>query len=136
MDTSLYTNLKRTTEEYATGNGSSNGHIQTNQATHCPEPVHFLNLPSSPTHITTTTVDESSMIGTYQSNYTFSTNDLNHDVSAPDYGNNVNAHPINTNNSAIHLNGLNNTTTGTHQRRGSLQLWQFLVALLDEPESR
>lgn len=33
-------------------------------------------------------------------------------------------------------NGNAVTGVGMHQRRGSLQLWQFLVALLDEPSAR
>lgn len=147
MDTPLYTNLKRqtmlSTDDYATENGTTNGSMQssTNQSIHCSEPVHFVNIPASasPAHVSvaTPTTDESSMIGTYQSNYTFGTNiELNHDVTAQDYGNNVSAHSANANHPPTHLNGLNNTAPGTHQRRGSLQLWQFLVALLDEPESR
>jgi hypothetical protein len=33
-------------------------------------------------------------------------------------------------------NNLNHSNTSFQQRRGSLQLWQFLIALLDEPSSR
>lgn len=49
----------------------------------------------------------------------------------PDFGSNI----VSSNHSAINV--IHSTAGGTlHQRRGSLQLWQFLVALLDEPAAR
>lgn len=136
MEPPLYTNLKRPTmqpsDEYAPANNNqNNGHIQstTNQSLRS-ESVHFLNLTSSPAHLSPPpTSDESPLISTYQY-----TNIDNHDIAAPDYANDISA--TSTNNVAIHLNGLNNATAGTHQRRGSVQLWQFLVELLNEPEFR
>lgn len=139
-----------TTEEYVTSNHSNNGHIQNvqsvsqiNQSAVCPEStLHFLNLTSSASPIyatvATTNNDESTaMIGAYQSNYTFSTNlDANIDTSSTDYMSNSNSITTNSNNTMSHLNPINSPSTNSHQRRGSLQLWQFLVALLDEPASR
>lgn len=137
-----------TTDEYLTGNQSNNGHIQNvqhvsqlNQSAVCPEStLHFLNLTSSasPTHATVATPgadDAATMIGAYQSDYaSFAAAhlDANLEASSGDYIGNTN----NTNNSISQLNGLNGQTLNPHQRRGSLQLWQFLVALLDEPASR
>lgn len=143
MEPPLYTNLKRptmqTSDEYAPANNNqSNGHIQstTNQSLRS-DSANFLNLTSSPAHLSPPpSSDESPLISTYQPTYTFSTNIDNHDIAAPDYANNISAQPTTANNVAIHLNGLNNGTTGTHQRRGSVQLWQFLVELLNEPEFR
>lgn len=63
----------------------------------------------------------------------------------PDYGANVGS---SNQSSTLHINanvngnsGCNGDGTGItngsiHHRRGSLQLWQFLVALLDEPAAR
>lgn len=48
----------------------------------------------------------------------------------PDYGAGTTVHNASTSYSQVH-HGIN-----LHQRRGSLQLWQFLVALLDEPTQR
>lgn len=141
MDPPHYTNLKRptmqTSDEYAPGNNDqSNGHIQstTNVQSLRSDSVHFLNLTSSPAHLSPPPPsDESPLNSAYQPNYTFFTNiDNNHDIAAPDYGNIMSAQPTSANN----LNGLNIGNTGTHQRRGSVQLWQFLVELLNEPEFR
>lgn len=41
-----------------------------------------------------------------------------------------------TNASVQSNNNLSHGNTSFQQRRGSLQLWQFLIALLDEPSSR
>lgn len=141
MEPPLYTNLKRPTmqpsDEYAPANNNqNNGHTQStaNQSLRS-DSVHFLHLTASPAHLSPPPPsDESPLISTYQPNYTFSTNIDNHDMAAPDYANDMS--PTSANNVAIHLNGLNNATTGTHQRRGSVQLWQFLVELLNEPEFR
>lgn len=155
MDSAIYTNLKRqtmsTTDEYVTGNQSNNGHThnvqsisQLNQSAVCPEStLHFLNLTSSasPAHATvanTCADDITPMIGAYQSDYAFATvhPDTNIDATSGDYMSNTNGLGNNTNNTISQLNGLNSQAINPHQRRGSLQLWQFLVALLDEPASR
>lgn len=89
-----------------------------------------LNTSTSPSQATTPTYDEQPpMVGAYQPNYAFPSIDTStgNDV---DYMNNSPSH-------TTQANVLNSTTSvGTHQRRGSLQLWQFLVALLDEPTPR
>ena len=36
----------------------------------------------------------------------------------------------------LQSNNLNSPSINFQQRRGSLQLWQFLIALLDEPASK
>lgn len=46
----------------------------------------------------------------------------------PDYGGSINSAQSSLNQLPHGIN--------IHQRRGSLQLWQFLVALLDEPAQR
>lgn len=88
------------------------------------------NTSSSPSQATTPTYDEQPpMVGAYQPTYPFPSVEAStgNDV---DYMNNSSSH-------TTQANVLNSTTSvGTHQRRGSLQLWQFLVALLDEPSSR
>jgi len=38
--------------------------------------------------------------------------------------------------SQLQSNNLNSPSINFQQRRGSLQLWQFLIALLDEPASK
>ncbi|KAG4077794.1 hypothetical protein HA402_011223 [Bradysia odoriphaga] len=47
----------------------------------------------------------------------------------PDFGSTVTSNQTGSGVGVIHSSG------SLHQRRGSLQLWQFLVALLDEPAS-
>lgn len=141
-----------TADEYVTGNQSNNGHMQNvqhvsqlNQSAVCPEStLHFLNLTSSasPAHATVATTcadDAAAMIGAYQSDYaSFAAahSDANMDPVAGDYAGNTSGLLNNTNNSVSQMNGLNAQAMNPHQRRGSLQLWQFLVALLDEPASR
>lgn len=132
-------------DDYIDATNTNNGHVQTTQAmtTMCPDTsLNFLNLTNSitPPQVTSTAptnTDETSMIAAYQSNYTFSTNiDANTDASTIDYMTNSNVMTTTTNNSLNQLSAFNAPPSGSHQRRGSLQLWQFLVALLDEPASR
>lgn len=158
VDSTIYTNLKRhsmsTSDEYVTGNQTNNGHMpnvphisQLNQSAVCPESsLHFLNLTSSasPAHATVATTcadDTTAMIGAYQSDYGFASphtvhHDTNIDSLTGDYMSNTNAIGNSSNTTISQFNGLNSQTINSHQRRGSLQLWQFLVALLDEPASR
>lgn len=51
----------------------------------------------------------------------------------PDFG----SSSVVSSNHAGNVNVIHSTASGSlNQRRGSLQLWQFLVALLDEPAAR
>lgn len=89
------------------------------------------NTSSSPSQATTPTYDDqpSMAVGAYQPNSTFPSIDTT-------AGNDVD-YMHNSSSNMPQANVLNSTASvGTHQRRGSLQLWQFLVALLDEPTSR
>lgn len=43
---------------------------------------------------------------------------------------------IQATNASVQSNNLSHGNSTFQQRRGSLQLWQFLIALLDEPSSR
>lgn len=134
----LHSNLKRTPS--LTGDAYMNNcnfqqqyHVTHQYQLSCSETsaANFIssNTSTSPSQETTPTYDEPApMVGTYPPNYTFPSIDTStgNDV---DYMNNSS---LNT----AQANSLNSTTSiGTHQRRGSLQLWQFLVALLDEPTS-
>lgn len=146
MDSSLYTNLKRQSivhDNYignANINGQQQSHLsQLNNQSHCTDSTsNFLNLTTStsPSQATTPNNDESSMIGAYQSNYTFLTADTTAGSTLEsDYI--INSNSITTSNQPMsNLLSSSSATGSHHQRRGSLQLWQFLVALLDEPASR
>lgn len=97
-------------------------------------PLHFLNISSS-AHMTTTTSKDESLVTTYQTCYNLSTNfDANSSISTNDLVTKP-SNAINVNKTPHH-NAVNSITNSTQQRRGSLQLWQFLVALLDDPTSR
>lgn len=134
----LHSNLKRTPS--LTGDAYMNNcnfpqqyHVTHQYQLSCSETsaANFIssNTSTSPSQATTPTYDEPApMVGTYPPNYTFPSIETStgNDV---DYMNNSSLNTAQT-------NSLNSTTSiGTHQRRGSLQLWQFLVALLDEPTS-
>lgn len=73
---------------------------------------------------------DESMIGTYNLSPNLSSNNstINDHVN-DSLCNSLNGSYLNENN--IHSNGITSSITGSNQRRGSLQLWQFLVALLD-----
>lgn len=78
--------------------------------------------------------NELSTTGTYHSNYGYrATESASVSSTEPDYV--VNSSVISSNQTNSTLSSITNST-GLHQRRGSLQLWQFLVALLDEPAAR
>lgn len=99
---------------------------------HSPYPdstSHHLS-PSSIHGASTTQLPDSS--GTYQ-NYPFRPSETSIVTSTePDYGAVSN---LTGQNLSTPPNLQTTNTTSIHQRRGSLQLWQFLVALLDEPAS-
>lgn len=80
-------------------------------------------------------------IGSYQTNYAFHPSDVACVSSTdPDYAINsnvVSSNQPNAGNSLLTSHAAAAAAAaGLHQRRGSLQLWQFLVALLDEPAAR
>lgn len=119
----LYTNLKiQTTSSTST----SSQHLQQ------PQHIQHSIYPDSTSHHhqSPQLVHDTSTISPYHhSNYPYRSPADTTAVSStePDFGSSVTS---NQTSGVIHSSG------SLHQRRGSLQLWQFLVALLDEPASR
>lgn len=102
--------------------------------THQHIPVTHSQYPDSTSHIASTATSQvpsdTSGLSSYPQTYTFRHQDTSTTVvSSTDQEYPTIASPQSTLNQ-VH-NGIN-----LHQRRGSLQLWQFLVALLDEPTQR
>lgn len=97
-------------------------------------PVSHSQYPDSTSHLASTASsqisNETSGLSSYAQTYTFRHQDPSTTVVSstdPEYP------PLPSPQSSLNQvhNGIN-----LHQRRGSLQLWQFLVALLDEPSQR
>lgn len=133
----FYSNLKRqniSNDGYAHQQHSLG---QQGQLSCTEPPFNFLNLNTSASQaIPNMTNAEDASINCYQSNYNLSSIEpTTSSVIDSEY---VNNSPTTTTASHQSLSNILSSTTSTtsHQRRGSLQLWQFLVALLDEPASR
>ena len=78
----------------------------------------------------TTSASDHAACGPYHSTYAFRSNEPTTVTSSdPDFVINSNVISSNQASSPTQMTAV----AGLHQRRGSLQLWQFLVALLDEP---
>jgi hypothetical protein len=60
----------------------------------------------------------------------------NNSTDSSDYVTTTSNHSLTPTNAALPGNNLNSGNVSFQQRRGSLQLWQFLIALLDEPSSK
>lgn len=116
---------------------------------------HSSIVPTTSTQLSNLEPPPDSSISSYHSNYnSYRSSDLpTSTVSStePDFGSNVvssnqpNALLINGNGTngggggdttSVSIGNGGNGNGNIHQRRGSLQLWQFLVALLDEPAAR
>lgn len=125
----MYNNLKLPTSHE---NGALQTHINVHHQSAYPDSTSHLIHPSST--VQTTTPNDTTISGSYHTNYTFRGAEATTvSSSEADYVINSNVVTSNQTNGATVLAS---STTGLHQRRGSLQLWQFLVALLDEPAAR
>lgn len=60
----------------------------------------------------------------------------NNSTDSSDYVTTTSNHSLTPTNGSLTSNTLNTGSVSFQQRRGSLQLWQFLIALLDEPSSK
>lgn len=137
----MYNNLKLSNAH--DGNGVLS-HINTHQSAYPDSTSHLLHTtqattsPSSPTsQLTVATGDVVSIPTSYHSNYAFrGAEPASVSSSETEYVINSNVVTSNQGSAATTTSVLASSTTGLHQRRGSLQLWQFLVALLDEPAAR
>lgn len=119
-------------EESAVNQSSQTGCCLNPSAVYPETTLQLLNL--SPAHGSGTNYQDESMTSTYQSNLNVSPiQSFNTDllINEP-LSNSMNGNHLNENNiqSTVTL-----PITLSHQRRGSLQLWQFLVALLDDSNS-
>uniref|UniRef100_A0A1B0D9B5 Uncharacterized protein n=1 Tax=Phlebotomus papatasi TaxID=29031 RepID=A0A1B0D9B5_PHLPP len=124
----IYSNMKSVVTQTVCGSqGISSSHPSiypdsTSHINHSPivsTGSHHHHLTESPQH-------------SYQQNYSIrSTADTSAAVTStePDY---ISSCGGSSNNSSA-ISAIHQTSAAMHQRRGSLQLWQFLVALLDEP---
>lgn len=135
--TTFYSNLKRQTLSNDGYAHQQHPLIQQGQLS-CAEPsFNFLNLntSASPSIQNMTNIEDAS-INSYQSNYNLAS--IEPSTSSIVDSEYVNNSPTTTSTNHHSLSNILSGTTSTtsHQRRGSLQLWQFLVALLDEPASR
>lgn len=135
--TAFYSNLKRQTLSNDGYAHQQHPLIPQGQLSCAESSFNFLNLNTSATStIQNMTNIEDASINSYQSNYNLATIEPSTStIVDSDY---VNNSPTTTSTNHHSLTNILNSTTSTttHQRRGSLQLWQFLVALLDEPASR
>lgn len=153
VDTSMYNNLKLPN----THDGNIVlPHMNTHQSAYPDSTSHLLHTsqattatPSSTTsvaavaaatasHLTVATVESASLPSSYHTNYGFRGVEPVVSVSSSETEYVINSNVVTSNQShaAATTSVLASSTTGLHQRRGSLQLWQFLVALLDEPAAR
>lgn len=137
----MYNNLKLQNPHE---NGALQSHINSansvaHQSAYPDSTSHLLHTTSTTSHQTISSVDVP-ISGSYHSNYAFRAGETATATVASvtstdtDYVINSNVVTSNQNNATTAV--LASSTTGLHQRRGSLQLWQFLVALLDEPAAR
>jgi ets translocation variant 5 len=60
----------------------------------------------------------------------------NNNSDSSDFVTTTSNHSLTPTNGSLPSNTLNSGSISFQQRRGSLQLWQFLIALLDEPSSK
>lgn len=135
--TTFYSNLKRQT--LANDGYAHQPHSLAQQGQlPCTEPsFNFLNLNTSASPSMPSMPNcEDSPIGSYQANYSLSS--IEPPTSSMVDSEYMNNSPTASSTTLHPLSNILGGTTAvsTHQRRGSLQLWQFLVALLDEPASR
>ncbi|KAJ6637880.1 ETV5-related protein Ets96B [Pseudolycoriella hygida] len=120
----LYTNLK--IQSTPSNTSTSTQHLQQPHIQHSIYPDSTSHHHQSPQ-----LVHEISHPTYHHTNYSYRSPPDTTAVSStePDFGSNV------TSNQTINGVGVIHSSGSLHQRRGSLQLWQFLVALLDEPAS-
>lgn len=112
-------------------NLNTDAFIHSNQALNCSESAfHYLSV-SSTSYSNATIFNNDLIVNKYHANITntnvFETMNISTNTNAPSPTNIIKQSKSNVRNAAVY---------GSHQRRGSLQLWQFLVALLDESISR
>lgn len=129
VEPSMYSNLKLQTSHDA---NSLQSHINAHQSVYPDSTSHLIN--TSPSSLSAAAAGDVSISGSYHSNYAFRTTETA-SVSSTETNYVINSNIV-TSNQANSTTVLASSTTGIHQRRGSLQLWQFLVALLDEPAAR
>lgn len=138
----MYNNLKLPNSH--DGNGVLSSHINAHQSAYPDSTSHLLHTTQATSSSATAsaqlaTGDAAHLPTSYHSNYTFRAAEPVASVSSSEteYAINSNVVTSNQGNAAVATTSvLASSTTGLHQRRGSLQLWQFLVALLDEPAAR
>lgn len=136
----MYNNLKL--QNSHENGGQLQSHINVHHQSAYPDSTSHLihstppsTLAAVPTAQATNSNDTSISDASYHPNYSFRCAETASVSSSGenDYVINSNVVTSNQNNGTTVLAS---STTGLHQRRGSLQLWQFLVALLDEPAAR
>lgn len=112
-------------------NSTADAFVHSNQTFNCSESAfHYLSV-SSTSYSNGTIFNNDLIVNKYHTNITntnvFETMNISTNTNSPSPTNNIKQSKTNMRNTTVY---------GSHQRRGSLQLWQFLVALLDESISR
>lgn len=135
-DSNIYSNGIRSEliqEELEVNQSSQTGSCLNQSIVYPETTLQLLHLSSA--HGPGTIYRDDSMISTYQSNSNVSSiQSFNTDVLINEpLSNSMNGNHIQENN--IQSIGVTLPISLSHQRRGSLQLWQFLVALLDDSNS-
>ncbi|GAB0094875.1 ETV5-related protein Ets96B [Sergentomyia squamirostris] len=124
----IYSNMKSVVTQTVCGSqgiSSNHGSIYPDSTSHINHHSPIVSSGSHHHHLTESTQHS------YQQNYGLRSTDTSATVTStePDY---ISSCGGSSNNSSA-IAAIHQSNTTIHQRRGSLQLWQFLVALLDEP---